>query len=121
MLQEIVIVSFSMIVAILLGISIFAGNSTDKLTVRMVFLMVATGLAAGVVTWTYVAEGETTKIIVRMVLSITFLSTVLSKLIGRIINSLTSIPQAKIQKIALDYMRKKMNLEGEKEDEETTE
>lgn len=119
MLREIVIVSFSMLVAVLLGISIFAGNSTDKLTTRMVFLMVATGLAAGVITWTFVAEGETTKIIVRMVLSITFFSTVLSKLIGRIINSLTSIPQAKIQKIAIDFMRKKMSLENEKEDKNT--
>lgn len=103
-------VALSMILAIALGISLFAGNQTEKLTIKSIITMVVTGVASGIITWTYLTEGETTKVVVRNILLYTFSATVFSKLIGRVINSFTNIPEKEIQKLGLDYLRKRAGL-----------
>lgn len=119
---EIISVTLSMLLAIALGISLFAGNQSERLTTKSIITMVVTGVVAGVITWTYLTEGETTKIVVRNILMYTFGATVFSKLIGRVINSFTSIPEKEIQKFGLDYLRKKVGLsESEMENYESEE
>lgn len=109
--QELISVILSTLLAIALGISIFAGNSKDKLTWKQVILMVIVGMTAGVVSWTYLKEGLDTKTIVRNILCYTFLATVFTKLIGRVINAITNIPEADIQHIVIDFARKKAGLD----------
>lgn len=117
---EFVSVSLAMLLAIALGVALFAGNQTEKLTLKSVLTMVVTGVVAGVMTWTYLKDEESTKVVVRNILIYTFGATVFAKLIGRIINSLTTIPQKHIQKIGIDFIRKKAGLDAsEKEDFET--
>jgi len=113
MYNEIAVVAGSMVVAISLAVSIFAGNTKEKLTLRMVFLMISVGTLAGLITWSYILENAPVKLIVRSVLSITFTATVLSKLIGRIITAATSISRDRIQSIIVDYTRQKMGVDKE--------
>jgi len=110
MFNEIAIVALSSAIAILLAISIFAGNSKDKLTFKIALIMICTGVTASILSWSYLKDETPIKLIVRSVISITFVSTVLSKLIGRIITAAVSIPKERLQKLMIDYTRKKMGL-----------
>ncbi len=117
-MREIVIVAFSSLVAILLSISIFAGNTKDKLSFKQIFLMVSVGCTTTLLCWTFLEDAAPTKIIVRSILSLTFLATVLSKLIGNVITALTTISRERLQQLALDFTRSKMNLPKEEDTKE---
>lgn len=117
--QEIISVLLSTILAIALGIAVFAGNSKDKLTWKQILTMVIVGIGAGAISWTYLKDGLDTKLIVRSILIYTFLATVLTKLIGRIINAVTNIPEKQIQNIVVDLARKRMGLNENTNDHDT--
>lgn len=121
MFNEIAVVAFSSAIAILLSLSIFIGNDKDKLTIKTTLLMVSVGLCTSILCWSYLAAQTPTKIIVRSVLSLTFLATTLSKLISRIILAATSISKNRLQQLMVDYTRKKFGLEAEKKEDKTDE
>jgi len=121
MYNEIAVVSFSSIVAILLSISIFIGNDKDKFTLKTALLMLSVGAASSIICWSYLQDSSPIKIIVRSVLTVTFLATTLSKLISRIIIAATSISKDRLQQLMVDYTRKKFGLDAEIKEKEKNE
>lgn len=119
--QEIISVLLSTLLAIALGIAVFAGNTKDKLTWKQILTMVIVGIAAGAISWTYLKDGLDTKLIVRSILIYTFLATILTKLIGRILNAVTNISEKRIQSIVIDLARKKIGLNQEQNDHTSNE
>ena len=79
--------------------------------------MVAVGLVATMVTWTYLPDGASTKIVVRNICLFTVSATALSKLLMSIISGLTNIPHSTIQKIGVDLARKKLGLDKDENSE----
>lgn len=113
MLQELLATVFATIIAIGLGISLFAGSTRDKLTIGVVTTMIVTGITASAITWTYLQDNSPAKLVVRNILTYTFLATVFSKLITRWVNAVTNIPEKELQKIGIEYIRKKVGIGNE--------
>lgn len=119
MTQEIIAVVLSIILATGVGVAVFIGNQKKRLTWGAIAIMIAIGITAGVLSWTYIKDDEAPKIIVRNIILWSFTATVLSKLIGRVINAVTNIPEKEIQKIAIDYARKRAGLRRNEREENT--
>ena len=116
--REIIAIGIITVLGIGGGIGIFAGSQKESLKKREVFSMIAVGIIASVFSWTRIEENVELKKLVSIVLSITLISTILTKLIFNIIRAIINIPQEKLQKILIDLARKKVGLEKE-ENEET--
>lgn len=113
LIKEIIIVTIIAILGIVSGIVLFIGSQKNKLKKIEVFSMIIVGLVSAVFSWTFLENGIDTKEIVQNVLGITLSATVLTKLIINVINAAINIPEKKIQKILIDWARKKVGLNEE--------